>query len=75
MVAVAASMAQAASTAFPPSTKILAPAVAAMGFERVMLNRFNVGGAGIAHRTALELSGPELRAVFRAASMALGRGD
>jgi hypothetical protein len=32
MVAVAASMAQAASTAFPPFMNIIDPAVAAMGF-------------------------------------------
>lgn len=41
-----------------------------LGVRRVMLNRFNVGGAGIAHRAELELSGPELRAAFTAADQA-----
>lgn len=39
-----------------------------MGLKRIMLNRFNIGGSGIANVDELSLSIDELKAVFGAAS-------
>jgi radical SAM protein with 4Fe4S-binding SPASM domain len=39
-----------------------------LGLERVMLNRFNVGGEGIGHAGRLSLTGDELRAMFAGAN-------
>jgi radical SAM protein with 4Fe4S-binding SPASM domain len=41
-----------------------------LGVSRVMLNRFNVGGQGIAYRSDLELSKSELNTAFAEASRA-----
>jgi radical SAM protein with 4Fe4S-binding SPASM domain len=39
-----------------------------IGLRRIMLNRFNIGGNGIADASALSLSVPELRETFKKAS-------